>query len=79
LFIYIRFVGEYFEAKNYGSLQRIIEVAIQDIKQRRAIPCSVIDDTGNVLYNKKELIVAIEEYCLKNHLDGSFYSHLFER
>ena len=76
MFLYVRFLGEYFEVKRYDSIQRIIEVSIRDIKTKRALPCSVIDAEGNVLYNKKELIRAIEEYCLRVGVDCEFYAHL---
>jgi hypothetical protein len=72
LFIYIRFIGEGFEIKTRSTIKTVIEIAINDIKERRALPCSVIDEHGNVLYNKKELNKAIEEYCLRETIDWEF-------
>lgn len=76
MFIYIRFIGDGFEIKTRSTIKAVVEFAINDIKERRALPCSVIDEHGNVLYNKKELNKAIEEYCLKETIDWGF---LYER
>jgi hypothetical protein len=72
LYIYVRFWGEHFSAKHYSSIQKIIEIAFEDIRYKRALPCSVIDECGNVLYNKREIKTAIEEYCLKQSIDWEF-------
>lgn len=69
MFIYVRFCGEYFEARKYPSVKKILLIAINDLKSRHAIPCSVIDEWGDTVYNKKELNKAIEDYCLKNLID----------
>lgn len=72
-------MGDHFEAKTYYSILKIIQIAIADVKSKQALPCSIIDEYGNAIYNKKELIKAIEEYCLKNHIDGEFYTYLWNK
>jgi hypothetical protein len=39
----------------------------------------MVDSNGNTVYNKKELIRAVEEYSLKNGIDvgTGFYSYLW--
>lgn len=79
MFVYIRFDGEYFESRTYYSILKIIQIAIEDIKSKKALPCSIIDEHGNAIYNKKEIIKAVEEYCLRNHIDGEFYTYLWNK
>lgn len=77
-YIYIR-KSSFFEARPFQSISCALQEAIQDIRSRRAIPCAMVDSNGNTVYNKKELIRAVEEYSLKNGIDvgTGFYSYLW--
>jgi hypothetical protein len=61
VFVYVRFCGDYFECKRYSSIQRILSIALEDFKSRKVIPCSIIDEFGVSIYNKKDLLKAIED------------------
>ncbi len=77
MYIYVRFNGDYFSVKESNSIIRLIEISIKDIKSRKSTPCSIIDERGNTVYNKKELLRAIEDHCIQNQIDLEFYSHLW--
>ena len=74
MFFYIRCINEIFETKRVYELKKALRCMFNDVSHRIAEPLAIIDEKGNSVYNRKELIQIYSDECKKG-----VQSWLFEK
>jgi len=65
LYFYIRYINDNFETVKRYQLRKAIDHMINDLGHKLAEPVAIIDDKGNSVYNRKELILLYNDECKK--------------
>ena len=67
MYFYIRCINEIFETIRMYELKNALKYMNNDLSHKRAEPLAIIDEKGNSVYNRKELIIIYNEHCKKGN------------
>jgi len=65
LYFYVRCINDIFETVKRYKLKGAISHMINDLNHKLAYPVCIIDEDGNSVYNRRELILLYNDECKK--------------